>query len=65
MLSSMKLSDVRVHPWFAGFNWSDLETGAMPAPFIPDSTRANVDTGTHDLIESFEEVVNQHANHFD
>ncbi|KFM26059.1 cAMP-dependent protein kinase catalytic subunit alpha [Auxenochlorella protothecoides] len=29
------VSDIRKHPWFAGFDWSALVSQRMPAPFVP------------------------------
>jgi serum/glucocorticoid-regulated kinase 2 len=30
--------EVKNHPWFADFNWDDLENMKLEAPYKPDNT---------------------------
>ncbi|KAJ3411469.1 hypothetical protein HDV05_002158 [Chytridiales sp. JEL 0842] len=41
---------VRDHPWFSKIDWAKLEAKELPAPFVPDSKKANFDA-THELEE--------------
>lgn len=34
---------VKQHEWFVGFNWSELASGEMLAPFLPSVVRTNFD----------------------
>ena len=42
---------IKTHTWFSCFDWNALEQQSMPAPFIPDISVANCDTGDENLME--------------
>ncbi|OAJ44026.1 hypothetical protein, variant 2 [Batrachochytrium dendrobatidis JEL423] len=44
------MEKLRQHPFFSILNWEQVETKTYPAPFVPDSKRANFDA-THELEE--------------
>lgn len=37
------------HPWFSDLNWDAIRVQSMPAPFIPDPTKANCNISPEDL----------------
>jgi len=45
------LEEFKQHRWFRGFPWDDVEARRYPAPYKPDVTRANFDTGLTDVEE--------------
>jgi len=50
-LGNTGMQALKEHAWFNGFDWEGLANKKMPAPFIPDSTKANCDTGELDLLD--------------
>jgi hypothetical protein len=53
------IHEIKEHPFFAGIDWNALANGTLEAPFVPDTTIANVDSGEHDLMETFGQKVSQ------
>lgn len=49
------LERLQAHPWFADFPWEEVKARKYPAPFQPDVTRANCDTGITDVEEMLSE----------
>ncbi|GJE91076.1 kinase-like protein [Phanerochaete sordida] len=43
-------AELKAHPWFETINWDTLGDKAQPAPFVPDSKKANFDA-SHELEE--------------
>ncbi len=46
------ISDLKAHPWFKSIDWDKLKAKSIPAPFQPDTNRANC-SGDFDLEEQF------------
>jgi len=44
---------IRDHPFFAGFDFEGIKAQTIKAPFLPDVTVANCDTGANDAEEMF------------
>ncbi|CAN0024950.1 unnamed protein product, partial [Heterosigma akashiwo] len=47
------LPDALQHAYLKGLDAQKVERLELPAPFIPDVSKANVDTGVHDIEEAF------------
>ena len=51
--------EFKAHPWFtdgawdALGGWDALEAKTMTASFVPDTSKANCDTGGNDLVDAF------------
>jgi len=45
------MQSLREHDWFNGFDWEEMRSRKTPAPFKPDISRANCDTGELDLMD--------------
>lgn len=43
--------ELRAHPWLAPVDFQALTARTLKAPFVPDVTRANCDTGGNDLMD--------------
>jgi len=46
-------TELRNHAWFAGFDFEVVRNQTQKAPFLPDITVANCDTGSNDAEEMF------------
>lgn len=46
-------TEIRAHPFFAGFDFEGIKKQTVKAPFVPDVTVANCDTGANDAEEMF------------
>lgn len=46
-------SELKSHRFFAGLEWEAVETQTVPAPFIPNISVANCDTGNNDMRDAF------------
>jgi serine/threonine kinase 32 len=42
---------IEKHPWFKNFDWDACRAKTMPAPFVPDTSKSNCNTGNNDLLD--------------
>lgn len=49
-LGSEGAKEVKAHPWFDGIDWDAMAHQNAPAPFIPDSQRANCSVNEADVV---------------
>jgi len=54
-LGSSGMQQLKEHAWFEGFDWERLGNHQLQAPFKPNTSRANCDTGALDLLEGVDE----------
>mmetsp|Transcript_15945 Transcript_15945/g.32552 ORF Transcript_15945/g.32552 Transcript_15945/m.32552 type:complete len:426 (+) Transcript_15945:177-1454(+) len=52
------MKELMEHKWFEGFNWQDLKSKTMKAPFLPDTTVRNASGFNDDFAMDDEEDVN-------
>lgn len=45
-LGKTGMHELKAHPFFASIDFVALAEKRVPVPFVPDTTRANVDTST-------------------
>lgn len=48
-LGSHGISELMSHPWFAGMDWDAMRRQEIPAPFRPDTSKANCAISNDDL----------------
>ena len=47
-------SEVRAHPFLAGVDWSAMQAGAVPAPFLPARSTANFELHADDVLNTLD-----------
>lgn len=56
------LEDIKSSQYFIGFNWVDLEKGAMLSPYIPKKYRNKQNRFSESAGKSFEQFIQEHTS---